>query len=466
MSGEPLFVDARGTMTHAALRARAARIAGALREAPPTVAVAMADGIACATALLAATLAGRTVVPVPTFFSAGQIAHLMRDSGAGLALCDEVGAKLLEGGSADRRPLDGLDSEPAGDAAAAAHRLVYTSGTTGRPKGVLLPQPAIDHVARALIAAAGATAADRHLGLLPLSMLLEQVVALDGALAAGASVRFASGAGAALAAGRPGAVIEAFAAWRPTLTVLVPAQLEALVDGAAAAGVAAPHGLRLIAVGGAAVPARLAARAWAAGWPVHEGYGLSECGSVVALNRPGRRVAGTVGEPLPGVGVTIEDGEIVVAGPTVMSGHLGRAPLAAPCWRTGDAGHFDAGGRLVVTGRIDDVLVTRHGRNVQPQWIEDELGAAAGVRRVAVTDDGHGRLVALVEPAGAPPDPAELDRLSRGLPAYARPVAFHLLPPGGFAAAGLLLPAGKLLRARVRAHAAGLATPPQPETAR
>ena len=73
---------------------------------------------------------------------------------------------------------------------------------------------------------------------------------------------------------------------------------------------------------------------------MHEGYGLTECCSVVAVNRPGRRKAGTVGEPLPGLDVRIEDGEVVVDGPTVMDGYL-HAGRAEQPWRTGDLGSLD-----------------------------------------------------------------------------------------------------------------------------
>ena len=66
------------------------------------------------------------------------------------------------------------------------------------------------------------------------------------------------------------------------------------------------------------------------GIPVHEGYGLTECCSVVAVNRPGRRKAGTAGEPLPGLDVAIDDGEVVVRGPTVMAGYLHGAPVDGP----------------------------------------------------------------------------------------------------------------------------------------
>ena len=94
-------------------------------------------------------------------------------------------------------------------------------------------------------------------------------------------------------------------------------------------GQRAPESLRFVAVGGAPLSRTFADAAWEQGLSVYEGYGLSECSSVVALNRPEDRRPGTVGKPLPNVHLTIENDEIVVRGPTVMDGYVeGRATKA------------------------------------------------------------------------------------------------------------------------------------------
>jgi len=130
--------------------------------------------------------------------------------------------------------------------------------------------------------------------------------------------------------------------------------------------------------------------------PVHEGYGLSECCSVVAVNRPGDRRAGTVGRPLPGVQVTIEDGEIVVSGPTVMRGYLTESQKIES-WSTGDTGNFDPDGFLIVTGRKDNVIVTSAGRNIHPEWIEEAIVGDRRIKRCVVVEY-ESELVAVVIP--------------------------------------------------------------------
>src|SRR5690606_11466174 len=108
--------------------------------------------------------------------------------------------------------------------------------------------------------------------------------------------------------------------YRPDSLILVPQLLLALT-AAAEAGLPLPAGYRFVAVGGGKVSEALLERAARAGIPVHEGYGLTECGSVVAVNLPGAGRPGTVGRPLPHVAVSIIDGEIHVAG-AAMLGYL------------------------------------------------------------------------------------------------------------------------------------------------
>ena len=213
-------------------------------------------------------------------------------------------------------------------------------------------------------------ATDRYLSVLPQSLLLEQIAGIYLPLAVGASIYLP-----AASAASPGQHIRLAAEEsEATATVLVPELLAAWVKELTAVGRQAPASLRVIAVGGAPVSPQLAAAAWRQGLPVYEGYGLSECCSVVSLNRPDARRAGTVGRPLAGLQVTIEDGEIVVGGPTVMSGYLGDVPVSG-VWRTGDLGTFDADGFLRVSGRKDNIIVTAEGRNVSPEWVEEALTA-------------------------------------------------------------------------------------------
>src|SRR6202035_5482957 len=155
-----------------------------------------------------------------------------------------------------------------------------------------------------------------------------------------------------------------------------------------------------VAVGGAPVPRQVADMAWGVGIPVHEGYGLSECCSVVALNRPGERRADTVGRPLEELEVSIEDGEIVVDGPSITDGYLGQAPATRP-WRTGDLGAIDQDGFLTIHGRKDSLIVTSFGRNISPEWIETMLLGDLRIAFCAVVGHGEPYLTAVIVPSGA-----------------------------------------------------------------
>jgi acyl-CoA synthetase (AMP-forming)/AMP-acid ligase II len=295
------------------------------------------------------------------------------------------------------------------------------------------------------VAAASSAVADvaralgikRHLCMLPLAVLLEQVAGAEAAWQADAEcvlvplaevgVSGSSGFDARRALG-------AIERWQPQSLILLPQMLLALVEAvesaaAAGRGCAALRSLRLAAVGGGRVSPELIARARRLGIPACEGYGLTECASVVALAAP---------DDPPGSGMRMlghararidRSGEILIEGPG-FAGYLGQAsrngidvPDAAAPVRTGDLGSLDAGGRLRVTGRIKHQLITGFGRNVSPEWPEAELAAQPAIRQVAVFGEGRPWLCAVIVPsAGADPASiaAAVARANDALPDYAR----------------------------------------------
>ena len=272
-----------------------------------------------------------------------------------------------------------------------AGRIIFTSGTTGKPKGVCLSERQLLASVTALAEASRASAADRYLSVLPNSLLLEQIAGTYLPLSVGAAIHLPG-----VLATSPAGQLTAAEQVRATTTVLVPELLAAWVKELQASGNRGPGSLRFIAVGGAPVSQQLTTAAWDHGLPVYEGYGLSECASVVCVNRPDARRAGTVGRPLSNVAVAIDSGEIVVSGSTVMNGYVGE-PRISGSWHTGDLGHFDADGFLIVTGRKDNVIVTAAGRNISPEWVEDVITADSRVGRCVVV--AHEReLVALIIP--------------------------------------------------------------------
>jgi long-subunit acyl-CoA synthetase (AMP-forming) len=187
------------------------------------------------------------------------------------------------------------------------------------------------------------------------------------------------------------------------------------------AGAPRPRQLRFAAVGGAKVAPTLLARARAAGLPVYEGYGLSECASVVALNVPGADKPGSVGRPLAHPGVRIDGGEIVVERSGFL-GYVGQPSNTEPL-RTGDLGHIDADGFLHVDGRRKHQLITSFGRNVAPEWPEAELLAGPAIVQAAVFGEAQPQLCALVVPAAgasAAAVEAQVHAANARLPDYAQ----------------------------------------------
>jgi acyl-CoA synthetase (AMP-forming)/AMP-acid ligase II len=281
-----------------------------------------------------------------------------------------------------------------------------------------------------------------------MAQLLEQIAGLYLPLLAGAQVRFCPEALPALFGGPVEPLVQTLVEAKPTTTILVPALLSRLLTGLGMVGLRAPESLRFVAVGGAATAPALLDAALAQGMPVYEGYGLSECSSVVALNRPGASRPGSVGRVLDGLQVWIDDGEIVVSGPTVMEGYFGQ-PAVEGEWRTGDLGRFE-NGDLIVEGRKDWLIVTPEGRNINPEWIEANVTAdiripAAGVR---LAQDGRLEIIAVVASAVTPQHVAEL---LGGLPPYARPARVIFVPAS---LPGLLKPGGGMDRSRLGALAA------------
>jgi long-subunit acyl-CoA synthetase (AMP-forming) len=282
-----------------------------------------------------------------------------------------------------------------------------------------------------------ATSSDRYLSLLPSALLLEQIAGTYLPLSVGAEIHLTG-------AVSPGSIAAAALAVQPTATTLVPELLTAWVAELRALGCRAPSSLRYVAVGGAPVSGQLATDAWEHGLPVYEGYGLSECCSVVSVNRPGARRVGTVGRPLAGIEATIENGEIVVSSPTVMNGYLDEPPVSNS-WRTGDLGHFDEQGFLIVTGRRDSIIVTAAGRNISPEWIEETIVADRRISRCVLVAD-RGELVAVVTPncsslrVSGPALRHLLAHAARDLPDYAKPRRWMVLSEQEFRGLDLLTP--------------------------
>ena len=439
---------AHGTLSWREFTARVAARASSMASGPRTIGVYGVSGPDWSIAQLAAAISGRRLVPLPTFFAASQIVHIVRDAGIELVLADSMFAPRVVGQGVAVSPLETLDlSDSTLRCEAGFQQIIYTSGSTGTPKGVVHGEGQVLWSTRALAAASGARADDVHLSVLPCELLLEAICGIFVPTLVGAHAHFAPQVAAALATRRPVNLADIVERVRPTTSVLVPQLLDLWSAQLRATERSAPASLRFVAVGGAAVPARPAAQARARGIPLSEGYGLSECCSVVAVNRPDACRPGTVGRPLPGLVVTIDDGEIVVAGPSVMDNYLDSPPHEGP-WRTGDMGSIDVDGFLTIEGRRDNLIVTAGGRNVSPEWVETELASVArGALPTVVPDEGQLGLLCIGDQSSAIAVEA-LQTALAALPRYAQPCAIVALPAEEAAAEELFTPNGRIRRAR------------------
>jgi long-subunit acyl-CoA synthetase (AMP-forming) len=403
------LADERRAVAYGALRELLEReLDWLVAETSERFALLADNGVAWAIADLALHVGGLFCVPLPGSFTDALAVHALDDAGVDTLLTDDVArtqARLpgwrLDGagpGSGLFRFRRELDPSKRAAVAHGTGKVTYTSGSTSRPRGVCLASGALESVASAVACATAQLDIERHLCLLPLATLLENVAGLYAPLLRGATCLVPSCGTtgmdyAGLDVARLAGVV---ASLRPNSLILVPELLQALVT-AAERGWRAPTSLRFVAVGGARVSPALLARADTAGIPVFEGYGLSECASVVCLNTPQARRAGTVGLPLSHVRVRVDaQGQVHVAGNTML-GYLGDAPLPAGAeFATSDLGRLDDDGFLQLQGRLGNRFITSFGRNVSPEWVESEVSQRLDGRPVLACGEARPYVVALV----------------------------------------------------------------------
>jgi long-subunit acyl-CoA synthetase (AMP-forming) len=428
------------------------------------VALAVDNGPAWAIADLALMAAGRPCLPLPPFFSSAQQEHALRDAGASWLLTDRpilYEALLREHGiSAERRSDVALADVRVARFALHTHaapvlppgtaKVTYTSGTTGTPKGVCLSTAAMTAVAGSLVHAAELTQDDRHVALLPLATLLENVAGVYAPLIAGASTVLLplANVGATESGYQPEGLVRALQVEYATTAITVPELLSGLCSVIERSGTA-PAALRFLAVGGARVSMETLQRAAALGLPVYEGYGLSECSSVVALNTRAAYRAGSVGRPLPHARIRIDDtGEIHVAGATLIA-YTGGIASDRQWYATGDVGYVDSEGYLYVAARKKNIFITSYGRNVAPEWIESELTASDSIAQAWVYGESRPWNLAVITPAANASESsiaAALAGANQRLPAYARVTRWVRAREPFSAANGQLTTNGRLRR--------------------
>ncbi len=324
--------------------------------------------------------------------------------------------------------------------------IVYTSGTTGPPRGAMLTHQNILSNVEAVLAMIPVDHRDTVLSFLPLSHILERMAGYYAILAAGGAIAYAGGVET---------IAEDMMAVSPTFLIAVPRFFEKLQDriqrtvqDSSAAGKRMfawavdtgllnegnkPRGrkrtcveslrlsiarnlvfsriretlggrIRFFVSGGAPLPLEIARFFRAIEIPIYEGYGLTETSPVVTCNAPGAWRHGSVGRAAPGVEIKIApDGEIAVRGPNVMSGYLGREKETNDAMKqgwffTGDIGEIDKDGFLYILDRKKDLIVTSGGRNIAPQPIETALRRSPCIKEIVLIGNGRKFVSALIVP--------------------------------------------------------------------
>lgn len=410
--------------------------------------------------------AGAATVPIYDSSSQGQVSWILEDSEAVIAIV-ETGAHeqlfqdapsslkavmQINDGAVEKLTAQGADVDDtelkkrlAGIKADDLASLVYTSGTTGRPKGCILThRNFLSEVRGILTASIGKVAVpgNRVLTFLPLAHVLARAVSLATFEAGASQAHWSDFA----------TITTQFERYKPNTILGVPRVFEKVRDGAARkaesggkipgaifafAEVTAKEYSQALDKGGPSLILKakhavadklvysklreaLGGECWFAisgggaltpelghffrglGVPIYEGYGLTETTAAHCVNVPGAQKIGTVGQPMGGNGVRIaEDGEIELNGGVVFKGYWKNDKATEEAFvngwmRTGDLGELDSDGYLSITGRKKDLLVTAGGKNVSPGPMEDRIRSHSIVSQAVVVGDGKTYITALL----------------------------------------------------------------------
>lgn len=414
---------------------------------------------------LACQKAGVVIIPLPLFFSRSQLQHALRACSIDTIFTDQPDVISTVFPHQDRQLCESTGfhifkariPENIAPWPEETAKITFTSGSTGNPKGVCL---SIDNqltVARALAETVDIREG-RHLCVLPLGVLLENVAGVYASLFSDGEIIIPTLAQLGFRGSSSHniqSLTDLITHSQPTTFICLPELLAGLVQ-ATEHGWKPPCCLRFIAVGGAKVAPALLDKANTLGLPVYEGYGLSECASVVSLNTRAHKQRKSVGRPLPHLAVRIEDGEIIVRGNAFL-GYVNDPDSWYPNEvATGDLGAVDSRGFLQVLGRKKNLLISSYGRNIHPEWLESELQNHPGITQAFVFGDEKPFCVALIVPR----DPGQPDLLIQNwinqtnnlLPDYAHIRYWHRLPGRLTVEDGLMTQNGRPKRDEIAAR--------------
>jgi fatty-acyl-CoA synthase len=327
--------------------------------------------------LVACQRLGAVLLPLNWRLAAAELARIVKHAGASHLLGTPEMAEL----AGEVFASASFESGPQADVQAGDLLLVYTSGTTGQPKGAMHTAAGLQANAVAAIAAQGLDAQSRVLSVLPLFHVGGLCIQTLPALAAGGRVNLQPRFDA-------DAWFNAVRDWQPTTTLLVPAVMQALLEHPRWAD-ADLRSLRFVNSGSQIVPRSLIEAFHARGIPVAQVYGATETGPVSVVLRPDEAMAhvGMAGRPAMGVNLRLgADGEILLKAPNVMRGyHRSTEPSfdASGWFHTGDLAVVHAGGMLEVVGRSKELIISG-GENIHPAEIENLVAQRPDVQECAV----------------------------------------------------------------------------------
>ncbi|MDI5963006.1 AMP-binding protein [Streptantibioticus silvisoli] len=422
------YHDARTSVTYGELAGRTGRLAGHLAalglERGARAALCLGNRVEMVESYLAVTRAAAVGVAINPNCSDDELAYLLDDCSAALVITDRARADQVArvAGAGVGVVVVGPDEPAAGrwhyetlatTEPPAAPRddlgldepawMLYTSGTTGSPKGVPSTQRgSLWATASCNAPILGLCEDDRMLWPMPLFHCVAHNLCVLGVLAVGATAHIMDG----LAAEE---ILRTVREERSTFLVGVPTMFHHMVE-AALAGDVPVHDLRVCMVAGSACPEPLhEAFAEAFGISLLDSYGSTETGGAITTNWPARpRVPGSCGLPLPGLELRLTDpgtgqevpqgaeGEIWVDSPAMMTGYHGKpaetaAVMSDGWYRTGDLARRDAAGYISITGRIKELII-RGGENIHPAEVERVLASVPGVAEAAVGGRAHDAL--------------------------------------------------------------------------
>ena len=415
---------------HSAVRAMAAKLASAGIMPGDRIAACLEKSPEAVILYFACLWIGAIYMPLNTGYTQSEVAYFLQDAEPAIFVGDGIPHQTHSLADIATLPAAPIAERPtfAPDAIAA---MLYTSGTTGRPKGAMLTRANLASNAVALMNAWAITADDVLIHALPIFHVHGLFIAINSMTAAGAKMLFR-------AKFDPDDVIALMP--RATMLMGVPTFYTRLLSTPALTPEATAT-MRLFISGSAPLLAETHRQFEArTGHAILERYGMTETGINTSNPYEGARIAGTVGLPLPGVEVRISDvvgdiGAIEVRGPNVFAGYWRNPEKTAADFReggwfiTGDLGKIDAQGYIHIIGRGKDLIITG-GYNVYPKEVEDAIDAIPGVSESAVFGVPHHdfgeAVIAVVVGSGLDPS-AILSQLRERLAAYKLPKAIHIV---------------------------------------